>query len=191
VLAKLRSRLTYANVMATIAVFVALGGSSYAAVTLTRSSVKGKHIAKNAVTSPKVKNGSLRRTDFRAGVLSPGPRGAEGPRGEQGPKGDQGAAGSAVAYGYVRADGTFDPARSKNLLASALTSGNIYCLRFATAPTNLVASVDATAGGFASVTENAASLATNCGVVLPTANVLALTASIGGGTPKPFYVLVN
>jgi hypothetical protein len=191
VLAKLRSRLTYANVMATIAVFVALGGSSYAAITLTRGSVKGKHIAKNAVTSPKVKNGSLRKKDFRAGALAPGPRGPQGERGEQGLKGDQGAPGSAVAYGYVRADGTFDAARSKNLLASALTSGNIYCLRFATAPTNLVASVDATAGGFATVSGNAASLATNCGVVLPTANVLAVTATPGGGAPRPFFVLAN
>ena len=33
-LAKLRSRLTYANVMSTLAVFIALGGSSYAAVTI-------------------------------------------------------------------------------------------------------------------------------------------------------------
>jgi hypothetical protein len=29
---RLRARLTYANVMATIAVFIALGGSSYAAI---------------------------------------------------------------------------------------------------------------------------------------------------------------
>ena len=30
---KLRQRLTYANVMSTLAVFIALGGSSYAALT--------------------------------------------------------------------------------------------------------------------------------------------------------------
>jgi hypothetical protein len=34
--------------MATIAVFIALGGTSVAALSLTRGSVKGKHIAKNA-----------------------------------------------------------------------------------------------------------------------------------------------
>jgi hypothetical protein len=33
-ISKLRSRLTYANVMATVAAFVALGGSSYAALTV-------------------------------------------------------------------------------------------------------------------------------------------------------------
>jgi hypothetical protein len=52
--------------------------------------------------------------------------------------------------------------------------------------------VDATAGGFATVTENAASITTNCGVALPTANALALTATAAaGGVPKPFYVVVN
>jgi hypothetical protein len=44
--------------MATVAVFVALGGSSVAAVSLKRNSVKSRHIAKNAVTAPKVKNAS-------------------------------------------------------------------------------------------------------------------------------------
>ena len=34
-----RPRVTYANVMATIAVFVALGGASYAAIAVPRNSV--------------------------------------------------------------------------------------------------------------------------------------------------------
>jgi hypothetical protein len=50
--------------------FVALGGSSYAAVTLRRNSVKGKHIAPNAVTSRKVKDRSLRAKDFATGHCS-------------------------------------------------------------------------------------------------------------------------
>ena len=36
----LRGRLSYANVMSTIAVFVALGGTTYAAATITGSDVK-------------------------------------------------------------------------------------------------------------------------------------------------------
>jgi hypothetical protein len=86
-LTRFRHRLTYANVMATIAVFIALGGSSYAALTLKRGSVKGKHIARNAITSPKVKDASLLSQDFAPGQL---PRGE---RGEVGPKGDPGADG--------------------------------------------------------------------------------------------------
>ena len=42
----IRSRLTYANVMATLAMFIALGGGAYA---LSRGEVKSKHIAPDAV----------------------------------------------------------------------------------------------------------------------------------------------
>ena len=44
------ARLSYANVMSTIAVFVALGGSSYAAVTLN-----GKNLKYRSVTASKIK----------------------------------------------------------------------------------------------------------------------------------------
>jgi hypothetical protein len=55
----LRARLTYANVMATIAVFVALGGASYAATQLPKNSVGTKQLKKNAVTTAKIKNGAV------------------------------------------------------------------------------------------------------------------------------------
>jgi hypothetical protein len=83
-MSRLRPHLTYANVMATVAVFVALGGGAYAAVQLPKNSVKAKQIAKNAVRSPEVKNRSLRRIDFRRGSL---PAGERGPQGEPGPVG--------------------------------------------------------------------------------------------------------
>ena len=51
-LSKLHDRLTFANVVSLLALFVALGGTSVAAVSLTRNSVKGRHIASNAVTAP-------------------------------------------------------------------------------------------------------------------------------------------
>lgn len=41
---KRRPRLTYANAMSTIAVFIALGGSSYAAVTINGSSIRNRSI---------------------------------------------------------------------------------------------------------------------------------------------------
>jgi hypothetical protein len=78
---KIRSSLTYANVMATLAVFMLLGGGAYAATKLP----------KNSVTTVQVKNGSLLAKDFKNGQLKPGAAGAQGP---QGPKGDQGAAGA-------------------------------------------------------------------------------------------------
>jgi hypothetical protein len=103
---------SYANVMATVAVFVALGGSGYAAVTLSKNSVGSKQIkngavknadlAKNAVTSNKVKNGSLLSADFKPGQLVAGAPGATGP---QGPKGDPGAAGATGAKDDTGATG--------------------------------------------------------------------------------------
>ena len=99
-LERLRRHLTYANVMATLAVFMVLGGTSYAAVKLSRGQVKTKHLANGSVTSAKVKNGSLLRNDFKAGQLpagAPGQTGQTGPTGPKGDKGDQGPAGPSEA----------------------------------------------------------------------------------------------
>ena len=97
-LGRVRPRLNHATVVAYLALFVALGGSSYAAVQLSKGQVKGKHIAKNAVNSSKVRDGSLLSKDFKAGELvagAPGAAGAQGPTGPQGPKGDTGPQGPA------------------------------------------------------------------------------------------------
>jgi hypothetical protein len=50
----IRRRLTFANVMSTIAVFCALGGGAYAAATLPKNSVGTKQLKKNAVTNGKL-----------------------------------------------------------------------------------------------------------------------------------------
>ena len=90
---RLAGRLSIVNVVLAVALFLALGGSSYAAVKLTKGSVKSRHVAKDAITSKKVKNGSLRARDFRAGELPAGPTGPTGDRGPAGPQGAQGPQG--------------------------------------------------------------------------------------------------
>ena len=76
----LRSRLTYANVVATLALVLALGGGTvYAAIKLGKNDVKSKNIAKgavktsdiakNAVKSPKIKDGTIQADDIAAGVI--------------------------------------------------------------------------------------------------------------------------
>jgi hypothetical protein len=62
----LRKRLTYANVMSTLAVFVALGGSSYAAITLNGNNIKNrsvpaKKLKRNSITSNEVRESRLSR----------------------------------------------------------------------------------------------------------------------------------
>ncbi len=48
-----------ALVISLIALFVALGGTSYAAITLPKASVGAKQLKKNAVTALKIKNGAV------------------------------------------------------------------------------------------------------------------------------------
>lgn len=64
----LRARATYANVMATVAVFLALGGGAYA-ITLKKNSVKAKQIAKGAVGTSEAKNDALTGTDINEATL--------------------------------------------------------------------------------------------------------------------------
>jgi hypothetical protein len=110
-LSKLRGRLTYANVMATIAVFVALGGTSVAAVSLQRNSVGTNQIKNGSVISADVKNNSLSGSDiksltgndFKGGQL---PQGAQGPPGPRGPAGPAGATNVVIRTGtYIIGDG--------------------------------------------------------------------------------------
>jgi hypothetical protein len=104
-LAKVRSQLTFANIVALVALFVALSGAAYA-LTIPENSVGTKQLKENAVTgakiragavtSSKVKDGSLLSKDFKAGQLprgSAGPAGPPGPTGPAGPPGPTGPAG--------------------------------------------------------------------------------------------------
>jgi hypothetical protein len=75
---------SYANVTATLALVIALGGTSYAAIKLP----------KNSVSSLQVKDRSLLKKDFRPGQL---PAGKKGATGAQGPEGPAGAAGGSSA----------------------------------------------------------------------------------------------
>ena len=58
-LASVRRRISYANVIATVALFVALGGSSYAALNLPRGSVGPTQLKKGAVTTSKIKRNAV------------------------------------------------------------------------------------------------------------------------------------
>lgn len=90
----LRSKLSFANVTSCLALFIALGGTGYAAVTLPRNSVGSaqlrskavgsSELRSNAVTSRAIKNGSVRTTDMSASARV-SLRGQVGPAGPAGP----------------------------------------------------------------------------------------------------------
>jgi hypothetical protein len=64
----LRRHLSYSNVMASVAVFLALGGGAYA-ISLPRDSVGARELEKNAVGSSEVKDRSLRAADLEPSLV--------------------------------------------------------------------------------------------------------------------------
>jgi hypothetical protein len=125
---RVRGRLTYANVTATIALFIALGmGSAWAAGQLSKNSVKSKQIKSgavrtkelddDAVTSAKVENRSLLGEDFASGQLPEGPEGPKGNTGARGPQGVQGPQGAQGIPGptFGKAKPALDPVATPDM----------------------------------------------------------------------------
>jgi hypothetical protein len=88
-----------ATVISLVALFVALGGTSYAAITVTganvrNSSLTGADIRNSSLTGTDVRDGSLLARDFRGGELPSGAQGPAGPAGAQGAPGATGARGA-------------------------------------------------------------------------------------------------
>ena len=82
------------NGIAFLALFVALGGTSFAAATV----ITGKNVKNSSLSGADVRNSSLTGSDVKDKSLSPGDfngsvTGAQGATGPQGPKGDTGAQG--------------------------------------------------------------------------------------------------
>jgi hypothetical protein len=142
--------------IALLALFVAMGGTSYAAFKLPKNSVGSKQIKANAVNSGKVKNGSLLAGDFKAGQLPAGARGVQGLKGDKGdpcaasdpackgPQGDTGPQGpGALSFDGQFANDGFDHeiARVNNLRVEVNCTGS--------AITVFVANGSATAAFFA------------------------------------------
>ena len=92
-----RFRPSPAMVVASLALLVALGGTSYAAV---------QALPRNSVTTVQVKDFSLLNRDFKRGQVPRGPAGPPGPAGPAGPTGPAGPAGGGAAFKWalVRAD---------------------------------------------------------------------------------------
>jgi hypothetical protein len=80
----LRKRLTYANVMSSIAVFLVLGGATaFAANQLGKNTVGSKQLKKNAVTTEKIKNNAVIGTKVKDGSITTSKIGADAVTGAQ------------------------------------------------------------------------------------------------------------
>lgn len=136
----LRRHLTYANVAATLALFLGLGGAAYAATQLPRNSVGTAQLKPQAVTAGKIAKKTRKQLQGArgpAGAEGPqgkrGPRGATGARGAQGPRGERGERGEAGTGPAFEVSGfnktitaTAAPVVAENLVAGAyVVSANV------------------------------------------------------------------
>jgi hypothetical protein len=99
--------------VALVALFVALGGTSYATVALRlpagsvgtlqlrNHAVTRSKIGRDSITSALIKPRSLLASDFAAGQIPIGPAGPVGPAGAKGDKGDKGDTGPAGAISQI------------------------------------------------------------------------------------------
>jgi hypothetical protein len=181
-----RPKITYANVMATLAFFLAVTGGAYAVAKLPRNSVGPKQLRKAAVTNAKVKKGSLAadRLSSKARISLQGQLGVKGDRGEQG------SAGTALYFARINADGTVDPTQSKGISDANVTrvgSGR-YCISgLNPAPANAVGNIEGIAA-------DARILVTQIGAsgTCPAGTQVSLrTQSLTINTDGGFYLLLN
>jgi hypothetical protein len=120
--------LTFSNVISLAALFVALGGSAYAA--LDRNSVGTPQLKKNAVTSSKLRGGAVTTAKIKAQAVTGGKIKlstlGKVPSAE---RADTATTAAPLAYARVAFAGTIDPAFAKGLAASNLQhpSPGIYC----------------------------------------------------------------
>jgi hypothetical protein len=145
------------NVVAWVALFVSLTGTSFAAshylITSTHQIKPSVLKQLRGASGPRGAAGAQGAPGLRG---EPGPEGKagkagnEGRPGSEGPEGKQGPPGSALAYARVAADGTVDAADSRDITSAdvevAEGEHGVYCisgLALKAPPHNVTATIDA------------------------------------------------
>jgi hypothetical protein len=127
----MRKRITYANVVATLALVFAMSGGALAANHYLISSTK--QLSPKVFKALKGKTGATGKSGASGATGATGATGAAGatgPQGLAGAKGDPGtpgANGTARAFGVMASTGSMVAAKTKNLTASKIGTG-VYCL---------------------------------------------------------------
>ena len=112
---QIRQRLTYANVMSTIAVFFVIGGASALAATqLGKNTVGSKQLKKNAVVAAKIKNSAVTSAKLADGSVTNGKLGASAVSTDK-------VADGAVTTGKLATNAV----STDKVVNSAITSGKI------------------------------------------------------------------
>jgi hypothetical protein len=137
----MRPKLTYANVVATLALFVAVGGASaFAASHLGKNSVGSKQIKKNAVTTAKIKKeaitaakikkGTLTGTQINASTLGTVPTATTATNATNATTATTAESASPTVFAHVEEGGTVDASLSKGLTSADVKpkTPGVYCI---------------------------------------------------------------
>ena len=177
-----------------LALFIVLGGTSYAVATgsidsreIKNDTVRSKDLRNNDVRSKDVRDFSLTAQDFALGQL---PAGTPGPPGEPG---------SARAFAYIDKDGVVDPTRSKEITQANVSKPNSvkYCISgLSFTPRNAVATfADPYESPYPEVFRITLPAGDGCpngpdGVLVQALNLTANDLGFGA-VPQAFFVLIN
>ena len=191
---RLRAHISYANVMATIALFIALGGTSYAVTQLPRNSVSAQQIRTGAVRGAEIKNGAVRSSDIgnrSIGVRDLSRATRESLRGQPGPPGPQGPTGPAGATFAAAVNSGGGVARGNGVQTAGHTIGGsgVYEVRFVRDVSSCfaVASLADVPGGGTTTPDNGEIVTSIAG-----SSVFVKTRNSGGApTDLPFHLIVS
>jgi hypothetical protein len=201
---QIRKRLTYANVMSSIAVFLVLGGASaYAVKKVGSNEIKGNSIttgklkkeavvrgkikkeaidssrlADNAVTTSKIANDAVTGAKVNESTLAEVPKAALATTAESA---------QPAAFGQINTPGTIEAANSKNLVKAEKIGEGEYCVTANFSPRG--GQVTTIFGGTGGTTAQLNLNTGNCPA--PAVQVLTWT---GGAAPAksglPFFILL-
>jgi hypothetical protein len=136
-MSRVRFRLSYANVTATIALFLALGGGAIAAPHLGKNSVTTKSIKKNAVTAVKIKKGAVTNPKIADGAVTAGKLAA-------------GAVPVPTGYINIGPGGVVRGSQGVNGI-TRVAGGQVYCLDANFTVNSIVGSRSVDSGGGVSI----------------------------------------
>jgi hypothetical protein len=208
-LGAIKSRLSYANVMATGAMFVALGGGAYALNRVPdRTGVLHGCVSKktglmrmvtgaNSCRKPRGRGRHRDPGEFAVSWNQQGQPGAPGAPGAPGPVGQLGAVGapgSALAYAHVNgATATVDAANSKNVtegqVSHGITGEGSFCFHLPFTPKSVVVTVDLGVQDTGFATAQLGSSAGDC----PAGTTVSVKVTNGfiKGEDASFYIVFN
>ena len=132
---RILAKITYVNVVATVALFVVLGGGALAAnrylITSTRQispTVLKRLQGAQGPRGPQGAQGLPGSTGPAGAAGVPGAAGPAGSNGSNGTNGLPGAPGTAVAYGLVSPTGTLDTNIQKGVASVTMGAIGVYCV---------------------------------------------------------------